>query len=295
MEGRLFVVIVNPIAGVGFKIRLESTLRKAFEKTPHEFFITYTKRSGHAGELVRLALQMGAYAVIAVGGDGTINEIASEVSKTSLKMGILPMGSGNGLARSLGIPMSTPKALDLILQDSLRIIDCGLANLRPFFCTFGVGFDAEVTKKYEDLHFRGIMSYVLSSLDTYIKYKPVLYRITIENETFEQSAFLIACANADQYGNNAYIAPDAEVDDGLLDLVIVRNVSLTESPIFALQLFTKRISQNTSIDVYRASKFVIERSSPGAAHIDGESVMMDSRIELGVQEKCLSVFAPVNS
>lgn len=291
-KGKRYLFIINPISGINSKVGVPNLIRKAFEKSSKEVFISYTKYPGHARDLVRLADELGFYAVVVVGGDGTINEVASAVTKTRLKMGIIPMGSGNGLARSLEIPMSVSKALDVVLQENIKPIDYGVANDRPFFCTFGVGFDAEVTQKYDENHFRGVFSYILSTIDSYIRHKPIVYKITIGDRTFEQKAFLITCANADQYGNNAFIAPDALLDDGLLDLVVVREMSPIETPIFAVQLFTKRINHNTSIDVYRASSFVIERPVDDVVHIDGESAFMSHRIDLKIQSKKLEVFVP---
>lgn len=288
------LVIINPISGTSSKVSIPSKLQEAFQDREKELFITYTKQAGHATHLVQEAHSLGFSSIIAVGGDGTINEIAAAMAETTMTLGIIPMGSGNGLARSLGISMNEDKAIETILNNHVIEIDGGTANGKPFFATFGMGFDAEVTKKYDDNSFRGPLSYVFSTIDEFFNHKPNHYRIHIGNEVIEQDAFLITCANACQYGNNAYIAPNAKMNDGVLDLVVVSRISPLAVPQFALQLFTKRINKNTSIDVYRSDQFLIERESEGAIQVDGESGEMGQRIEIKIRPGVLNVYASID-
>lgn len=292
-ENQKILAIINPIAGIGSKNQIPLLLYEHFGKQPEkELFIAYTKPENNVPSLVKQAVEWGVSTVIAVGGDGTVNEVASAIINTPLTMGIIPLGSGNGLARTLNIPLQQEAAIDVIKQQYAKRIDCGRANGKLFFTTFGVGFDAEVTKTYDEQTFRGPISYIVSAIDRYISHTPKDYIITINGERIHKRALMITCANADQYGNNAYIAPEAQVDDGLLDLVVAREVSPIEAPKFAFQLFTKQLNHNTAIELYSATHFTIERSEPGLVQIDGESGEMGRRIEIEVVPHALQIYTP---
>ncbi|WP_051522348.1 diacylglycerol/lipid kinase family protein [Porphyromonas gingivicanis] len=289
------IAIINPISGIASKHKVPALLAAAYQDREEELFLTYTKGEGHAAEVIKEAMVHGLDSVIAVGGDGTINEIASALSGSEVKLGIIPRGSGNGLARALGIPMQNDaEAVRIITEGKLVSIDMGLANGLPFFCTFGVGFDAQITKRYDDASTRGLLTYIKSAIDEYISFKPQEYKISIDNHDIGGEAFLITCANIEQYGNNAYIAPNASPSDGLLDLVIIRPLEGIHAAQVALQLFTKTIDKNARIESYRGSHIVIERSAFGPAQIDGESVQMGKKIEIGVRQQDLLVYAPLS-
>ena len=159
--------------------------------------------------------------------------------------------------------------------------------------TFGVGFDAQVTASYDQKSFRGPLSYVLSTVDQFIKHKSSLYRLHLNGEVIEQKAFLVTCANADQYGNNAIIAPEAELDDGLFDVVVIRNMSLLKAPQVAINLFTKNINESASIDIYRTDHLIIEREEAGYAQVDGELLELGRRIEITIQKQQLPILVPL--
>ncbi len=284
------LAIINPISGTASKRSIPQKLQEFFEQREEEIFITYTKQSGHATDLVLNAEKLGFKSIIVVGGDGTINEVAAAITKTAMNLIIVPMGSGNGLARSLNIPLNEDRALDVFSKNHIECIDGGLANGTPFFATFGMGFDAEVTQKYDDQNFRGPLSYVLSTIDGFFNHKSSHYKIAINDQTIEENAFLITCANAAQYGNNAYIAPEAKMNDGFLDLVVVREITPLTAPRFAFQLFTKQINKNTAIDIYRAKKFTIEREHEGIVQVDGELGTMGKLIEISIRPRILKVY-----
>ena len=230
-----------------------------------------------------------------MGGDGTINEIASALHGSHVKMGIIPKGSGNGLARALGLPLSSDaEAVRVITEGHTTAIDTGLVDGKPFFCTCGVGFDAEMTKRYAETSRRGLITYIKAAIDEYIAFRPQQYRITIDGEIVETKAFLVTAANIDQYGNNFYIAPDASPSDGLLDLVILRPFDPLLAGHVALQLVTKNIDKNSCVDSYRGANIVIEREcdDKAPAQIDGESVLAGNRIEIGVRKQSLLVYTP---
>lgn len=290
---RKYLTIINPHSGTSRKTSIPELAYNILSENGSELYFVYTNEQGHVAQIIDDVATQGFDVVIGVGGDGTINEVADAVHPTDMTMGIIPMGSGNGLARSLDIPMDPEAALEVIRKGYIKRIDCCEANGFPFFVTFGVGFDAQVTASYDQKSFRGPLSYVLSTVDQFIKHKSSLYRLHLNGEVIEQKAFLVTCANADQYGNNAIIAPEAELDDGLFDVVVIRNMSLLKAPQVAINLFTKNINESASIDIYRTDHLVIEREEEDYAQVDGELLELGRRIEITIQKQQLPILVPL--
>ena len=290
---RKYLTIINPHSGTSRKTSIPELAYNILSDNGSELYFVYTNEQGHVAQIIDDVASQGFDVVIGVGGDGTINEVADAVRPTDMTMGIIPMGSGNGLARSLDIPMDPEAALEVIRKGYIKRIDCCEANGFPFFVTFGVGFDAQVTASYDQKSFRGPLSYVLSTVDQFIKHKSSLYRLHLNGEVIEQKAFLVTCANADQYGNNAIIAPEAELDDGLFDVVVIRNMSLLKAPQVAINLFTKNINESASIDIYRTDHLVIEREEKDYAQVDGELLELGRRIEITIQKQQLPILVPL--
>lgn len=289
---RKYLVIINPNSGTAKKTNVPELAYNILSEGGSELYFVYTNDEGHAHHIIADVSGMEFDVVIGVGGDGTINEVADAVRPTDMTLGIIPMGSGNGLARSLEIPMDPEGALEVVRRGYVKRIDCCEADGHPFFVTFGVGFDAQVTASYDQKSFRGPLSYIISTVDQFIKHKSRLYRLHLNGEVIEQQAFLVTCANADQYGNNAIIAPEAELDDGLFDVVVIRNMSLLKAPQVAIDLFTKNINESASIDIYRTDHLIIEREEEGLAQVDGESLELGRRIEITIQKQQLPIFVP---
>lgn len=290
---RKYLTIINPNSGTSRKTSIPELAYNILSENGSELYFVYTNEQGHVAQIIDDVAGQGFDVVIGVGGDGTINEVADAVRPTDMTMGIIPMGSGNGLARSLDIPMDPEAALEVIRKGYIKRIDCCEANGVPFFVTFGVGFDAQVTASYDQKSFRGPLSYVLSTVDQFIKHKSSLYRLHLNGEVIEQKAFLVTCANADQYGNNAIIAPEAELDDGLFDVVVIRNMSLLKAPQVAINLFTKNINESASIDIYRTDHLIIEREEADYAQVDGELLELGRRIEISIQKQQLPILVPL--
>ena len=232
------------------------------------------------------------FAVVAIGGDGTINEIARSLVHTKTALGIIPCGSGNGLARHLQIPMEPKKAIEIINGGIIDVIDYGKINDIPFFCTCGVGFDAFVSLKFAKAGRRGPLTYLEKTLLESLKYQPETYELETEDGTLKYKAFLIACGNASQYGNNAYIAPQATLTDGLLDVTILEPFTVLDVPTLSFQLFNKTIDQNSRIKTFRCQKLRIHRTQPGVVHFDGDPMMMGEDIEVKVFKEGLQVIIP---
>lgn len=234
------------------------------------------------------------FAVVAIGGDGTINEIARSLVHTKTALGIIPCGSGNGLARHLQIPMEIKKAIDIINDGLIDIIDYGKINDVPFFCTCGVGFDAFVSLQFSKAGRRGPLTYLEKTLLESLKYRPETYELEMDGNTSRYKAFLIACGNASQYGNNAYIAPQATLNDGLLDVTILEPFTVLDVPALSFQLFNKTIDQNSRIKTFRCQTLRIHRTKQGVVHFDGDPMMMGEYIDVRIIQKGLQVIVPRN-
>jgi lipid kinase, YegS/Rv2252/BmrU family len=284
--------IINPISGVGSKRKIPKMLEKHCCEKDYDLTISFTEYAGHASELTKKALEDGAKCVIAVGGDGTINEVACAMIHSEAVLGIIPKGSGNGLAHELQIPMDTKRAIDVILRGFISKIDACKANERIFFCTCGLGFDAEVSDKFAKEKRRGSLTYIKDTIMEYLKYKPEPYELLIDDLSIKEKAFLIACGNASQYGNNAFIAPNADIKDGQLDVTMLSPFTPLDVAPLAIQLFTKQIDKNSKIKTFRAKKITIIRENPGLMHLDGDPVMVDSRVDIAIIPKALNVLVP---
>jgi diacylglycerol kinase (ATP) len=284
--------IINPISGVGSKRKIPKMIEDAFPADRYTLEISFTEYPGHASELARMALENGVQCVVAVGGDGTVNEIARALIHSDMILGIIPKGSGNGLARELHIPMDARRALDLIVKGHISAIDCCKANGRIFFCTCGVGFDAAVSQKFAGEKRRGSLTYIKNTIEEYLSYRPEPYELQIDNQTVKEKAFLVACGNASQYGNNAFIAPHANIQDGKMDITILSPFTPLDIAPLAIQLFTKQIDRNSKIKTFKGESVTIIRQKSGVMHLDGEPVMAESRIEISIIPKSLKVVTP---
>lgn len=289
------VFIVNPKSGLLDKQQILKWIEKRLNQDLFEPIFFHTEYAGHASEIAAHAAQKGIFAVIAIGGDGTINEIARSLIHTQTALGIIPCGSGNGLARHLQIPLDPRKAIDIINEQVIENIDYGLINETPFFCTCGIGFDALVSLQFSKAGKRGPLTYLEKTLSESLKYRPETYELKMDGSMLRYKAFLIACGNASQYGNNAYITPQATLDDGLLDVTILEPFTILDVPALAFQLFHKTINQNSRIKTFRCQKLNIHRNKPGVVHYDGDPVIMGADIEVKIVKKELRVIVPQNA
>ena len=262
--------IVNPISGTSDKKHIIDLIPKYMDRHRFDWSIKMTDHKGHAAELAGQAAAGAVDVVVAVGGDGTVNEVARRLVHTKTALGIIPCGSGNGLARHLYIPMNADGALQVLSDCHVEELDYGIIDETPFFCTCGVGFDAFISNQFAKSNRRGLLTYIENTLKEGLKYKPDTYEITIDGERKVYKAFLIACANASQYGNNVYIAPHASMSDGMMDVTLMEPFTVLEAPQIAIQLFNKTITSNSRIRSFRCQHLHIKRSAPGVIHFDGD-------------------------
>lgn len=286
------LLIINPVSGTRSKSGLQQTVESRLREAGIIIETKFTGKSGDAFSFASEAGEQGFDLVISAGGDGTVNEIAGALSHTGLPLGIIPLGSGNGLARSLGIPQDVGEALKIIAEGNIMVCDRGMVNGKPFYCTFGIGFDALVSEKFASTKKRGRITYITNVLREFTTYQSQPYAISIGGKVFTEKAFLIAVCNAPQYGNNAYIAPHAKLTDGLLDITVVHSDTPLTFMLLGVNLMTGYIDRNTRIDTFRVSSASISRLHDGPVHLDGEPYKMGKKLNFTCDPKAISVFAP---
>ena len=292
---RKILALINPISGTLNKDSLPKSIDKIIDYEKFEIEIKYTEHANHAYELSKEAAANGYYGVLAIGGDGTVNEVASALCDTETALGIIPLGSGNGLARHLRIPLNIDKAISIINENHIENFDYCTANDRKFFCTCGLGFDAQVSSTFAKRGKRGPVGYFQSAISEYIKYRSQTYKITSSNGIITEKAFIIACGNASQYGNNAYITPNADMQDGEIDVTVMLPITPFDTAMLGLLLFSKHIDQDVNIISFRTADLSIERESEGIMHLDGEPVNMPKTIEIKCHKGGLKIFVPTES
>ncbi|MBR0259446.1 MAG: YegS/Rv2252/BmrU family lipid kinase [Prevotella sp.] len=285
------IFIVNPISGTDNKEHIPEQIAEVIDSEHFDCEIRFTEYRGHAAEIAREAAKEGVDVVVAVGGDGTVNEVARSLVHTDTALGIIPCGSGNGLARHLCIPLNVTKALELINTCQIESFDYGVINGLPFFCTCGMGFDAFISLKFAEAGKRGPITYVENVLKEGLKYKPETYEIIDDTGTSRYKAFLIACANASQYGNNAYIAPGATMKDGEMNVIIMEPFTALDAPQIAADLFMKTLGNNSKIKTFCTRSLHIHRKEPGAIHFDGDPIMTDNDIDVHIEHLGIKIVA----
>lgn len=293
-DDKRIMLIVNPISGTGNKKDVPEVVERTLAAEGYSTDVRFTGGRGDATMFASEASDKGYYGVLACGGDGTVNETARALCGSQTALGILPAGSGNGLARHLGIPMDVELAMEIVCQRNVVPSDYGSVNGVPFFCTFGMGFDAAVSHRFARQNHRGLLSYVRSALSEYVQFRPTTYTISANGKLLTEKAFLVAVCNASQWGNNAYIAPEASLIDGLLDITVVHSGSPIDAAVMGMDIFTGFISKNTMVHCFRAPAAVIYRSEKGEAHVDGEPMMLDEILDVKCHRGALRLFTPLD-
>lgn len=281
--------IVNPVSGPKTKNRITKLIRELLNKELFSPTVVVTEYAGHATQLAQQFALEGYYAVIAVGGDGTINEVGKGLCGTNTALGIIPNGSGNGFARHLEISTRMNRAVEMLNNSEVISVDYCTVNDIPFFSTFGVGFDALVAQDFSNTS-RGLKGYIESILKDIFQYKPEQYHLQGEGIDLTTSAFLINFANASQWGYDACIAPKASLQDGWMDVAIVSEFPLIKAPELAWQLFTKSIDENHYMHTIRVKEIMLERENESSpVHIDGTPTQMAKDLHIKIVEDGLKV------
>lgn len=281
--------IYNPISGVRRLKSLEDLVRQNLDLNRFDYTIQVTSSPKDAMRLATTAVQDNFDIIVAVGGDGTINEIVQGMGNTPLMLGIIPTGSGNGLARHLEIPLEPEKAIKLINNLNTRTIDIASINGYPFASIAGLGFDARVANKYRKLKKRGFYGYFRVVMMEFFRYREREYTLSFNDQKINRRALLLSIANSNQFGYNTIIAPTAKPDDGLLDIVIVKKFPLSEIPRMIGLLFTGKIDQSSYIESYKTTEIFIVRKRGKRVNIDGEAIKMGKEISVRIQPAAIKV------
>ncbi|TKJ35866.1 diacylglycerol kinase [bacterium (candidate division B38) B3_B38] len=288
--------VLNPVAGMRrAPEKVVSLLRRELRGPLWDFDIILTEQRGHGYYLAQDAVKQGYELVVAIGGDGTVKEVASGLVHTGVALGIIPTGSGNGLARDLRIPLNLKGACRALLRGSRREVDTGVINGKYFFSTAGLGFDAHIGLLYNQRgkrRRRGVLPYFYIGVKEYFLYQPELLQVRIDRDNIRVSPLLITIANCRQYGGGAQIAPRAKIDDGLLDLCILRNLSLLQALIKLPKLFTGKIDSIPQMDYYQIAQTEIIREKPGPIHMDGDPFIEAPQLKVSILPRSLVVWAP---
>ena len=283
----------NPKSGL---LRSPFIIRKAIEAllsdAPFDWDFVETEHRGHAFELARQAVEQGYDAVVGVGGDGTVNEIGSALLHTDTALGIVPIGSGNGLARGVGIPVSIRKSVRLLFEGDIRAIDAGKIEDKYFFTVTGVGLDAIIGKLFDDQNLRGPLPYFTIGFREFLFYRPEVFILRFNGRQIAAPALLVSIANQKGWGNGAVIAPYAEPDDGLLDICIIHRVNLAYALYHFPKIFTGKIDKIRKYERYQAREVEIIRERPGPFHYDGEPEDADVKLKVSVVPRALKIIAP---
>lgn len=287
--------VVNPIAGGRSRVEeVSGAIKNVFLSERGIFELRVTEKAGEARELSAEARRRGYDAVFACGGDGTINEVASELVGSEMVLGIIPSGSGNGLARALAIPTGVESAVRLALGGGVRRIDVGVVNKRYFFSTAGFGFEALVSKRYSErparARRRGILPYLPIVVREFIWYNPDALVVKMNGKLMRIVPFIFTAANTREFGASAVIAPGAVPDDGLLDVCVIEDLGVFDALLYAYRLFSGTIDRARKFKCRRAASFEITRKNPGVVHLDGEPFEVGEKIKVELLPKALKVF-----
>lgn len=287
--------IINKAAGKGFQPAVEGKILDICSRFDAECTIEFTKSRGHATELARTGKAKGFQKIVAIGGDGTLNEVAQALVHTEVTMGIIPKGSGNGLSRHLGIPLDFEKAIENIFTGQVTLIDTFLVNDHLSINVSGVGFDGHVANLFGKDGKRGLLGYINLTVQEFFRFKEFTCELTIEGKSFPTKAFIIAVANSSQYGNNARIAPKASVTDHKLHLTLLAKVPVYALLPFMFRFFTNRVYNSAYCSTFDGSSFQLSMQKEVAYHVDGEASGIEKVFSITLQPSSLHLIIPRES
>lgn len=285
------VVIVNPISGVGKQKKIETLLRENLNQDLFDYTVRYTEHIHHGTDIAREAVDQGCDCVVAVGGDGSVNDVAQGLKDTGVTMGIIPCGSGNGLARGLKIPLTPASAIKLLNQRNEHLIDSIVINDKYISVNAaGVGFDAYIARLMKAAKTRGFAAYTNLILREYASYKNNTYCLTIDGRTIERSAWFIAVANGRQFGYNLSVAPKANLSDGLIDISIIDKIPLDHILITVPMAFMNLLDHSQHVETFRANDILIEGNVHKWVNIDGEGENLGNTLHFVNHPNSVKIF-----
>lgn len=291
-ENKKVFFIINKFSGTGYRDSLEGRIISDCGNHDVTCRIEFTRDRGHATELAEQAVREKYDRVFAVGGDGTINEVARALVGTDVPMGILPKGSGNGLARHLGIPLDFRKSLALIHSSNIINMDTIAVNNRLSVNVSGIGFDGHIAWLFGKNGRRGLMGYASLVVREFMSFQELEATLVIDGEEITSNSFMIALANSSQFGNNARIAPYASVCDEEIDVCLVRKVPFSKAIPFVQQMFAGRLNESSLVSIRKGKQIGIRLAKPVAYHVDGEPHAPESEFRISINPGSLRMIVP---
>lgn len=286
------VFIINPKSGVDRQKAIQDAINTTLDQEKYTYEIQHTEYAKHGTELARKAAEAGAYAVVAVGGDGSVNDIVAGLADTDTTLAIIPKGSGNGMARTIGIPLKEYAAIEVINKGKISLIDVGFANGKPFISNAGVAFDALISKKFAKSTRRGLAMYSWLVTKHMWTYKEWDWHITIDGKEIKEKAFIISVANGKQFGYNFKIAPDASWTDGLLDVVIIKQFPKFLGGALVLRAMNGTITNSPFVDHYLAKEVTIHHPDLKLMQTDGDAHECSDTIKVHIEKGAQKVMVP---
>ncbi len=283
--------VVNPVSGTGRQKNIEPVIQDNLDHDLFDYSVCYTEHIHHGTELAREAADSGYDCVVAVGGDGSVNDVAQGLKDTGVHMGIIPCGSGNGLARTLKIPLRPTLAVQTLNKLHSQTIDSIVVNDRHLSVNAsGVGFDAHIARLLKAVKKRGFQAYSSIFFREYASYESNNYRLTIDGRTLSRKAWFIAIANGSQYGYNLTVAPKAKLTDGLLDISIIDKVPIDHLAITAPMAFMNLLDHSQHVEMFRAKEIHIEGNRDKWVNIDGEGENLGDNLHFVVHPQSVKIY-----
>ena len=284
--------IVNPISGKGKQRQIEALITRYLDHRLYDHTIQYTTGPGDATTIARQAASDRYDVVVAVGGDGTVNEVTAGLVGSETALAIIPAGSGNGLSRHLKIPLNGVRALEVINRLKTLKIDTATIDDNIFVNIAGIGFDATIAKKFGDAGTRGFATYFKVTTRSYLNYKPKKYILTIDGKKIKRRALMVTFANSSQFGNNASIDPGASVSDGYIDVCILRKIPFFKVPFLAPLLFMRKFDRTRYVEIIRAKEVVLRQKRKRVIHVDGDTRKAGKEFTMKIVPLSLNVVVP---
>lgn len=294
MNNNKIIFVLNPISGfLGFRRRkIERIIKRYIYKNEIDGEIWHSKYAGHTTELVRQAAEQQVKTVVVAGGDGSINEAARALVHSDTALGIIPAGSGNGLAHYLKIPFNIVKAIDVIVEGNTKQADVLKVNDNYAFSLAGLGLDAMIASRYKTLKQRGFLAYLHCAVMEYFNYTPEKVIIKTDTMELDETCVFMVFANSDQFGYNFRIAPQADLFDGYIDVVVVKKFPFIAAPLSSIKIWSGQANKILYFSSFKTKKAVITRENSGMVNLDGDPYETDKTVTVEVMEKALNLIVP---
>ncbi|MBS1772576.1 MAG: diacylglycerol kinase family lipid kinase [Bacteroidetes bacterium] len=292
MTKKHIVFIINPHSGVDRQKAIQTAIDTKLDMNQYSYEIAHTQYAKHGIIIAKEAAEKGAYAVVAVGGDGSVNDVAAGLLHTDTALGIIAKGSGNGLARSLGLPLTEAEAIDIINKGKIITIDVGFAANRLFLSNAGTGFDALVASEFSKSKRRGFAIYSWLVTKNLWTYKAPEMEITIDGKTIKEKTFLVCAANGKQFGYNFQIAPEADCTDGLLDIIVIKNFPRILGGMLVLRAMSGTITKSPFVKHYLGKEITIKHAELNTMQTDGDAHPCGKEIQIRIHHAAQNVIVP---